>query len=285
MRVKIKTVDYNIYNDKNINKKIVLISDIHYYSKKDIIKLDKIYYNINKIAPDYICIAGDFIEQSYVKNSNYLVDWLSLLSKEYKIIMILGNHELTVYHSHEKIINYELLKTIKKIGNVYLLMNENVIIDDINFIGIKLPYEYYYKYNEDSDYLIKYINKLKVSIEQQKYNILLCHSPISILPSYDKIDIFKDINLSLYGHTHGGMMPYIFRKISKNRGIINSKMEILPKYSHGYIKDKNAIISTGITKLSPRNPLHKLNFLFNGEITTINITNRLQNHQNYSNIL
>ena len=38
----------------SIDKKIVLISDIHYKDKKDIKHLNKLFKNIKKVNPDFI---------------------------------------------------------------------------------------------------------------------------------------------------------------------------------------------------------------------------------------
>ena len=46
-----------IYNlNTNLNKKIVLISDIHYSDKKDIKRLNVVLEKLRKIKIDYICI-------------------------------------------------------------------------------------------------------------------------------------------------------------------------------------------------------------------------------------
>ena len=57
---------YNISG--NIDKTIVLISDIHYTNKKDIKHLYKVLNKIKRIRPNYICIPGDLIDKTYIKD-------------------------------------------------------------------------------------------------------------------------------------------------------------------------------------------------------------------------
>ena len=47
----IKITNYEIKSE--IDKKIVLISDIHYYSRRDLNKLESIYNKIKTLNPNY----------------------------------------------------------------------------------------------------------------------------------------------------------------------------------------------------------------------------------------
>jgi len=92
--MKIINKNYNIKG--SINTNIVLISDIHYYNKKDLIHLNKVLDNIKKIKPDFICIPGDLTDESNVYDEKYLVEWLNKLANISKVILTLGNHELYI---------------------------------------------------------------------------------------------------------------------------------------------------------------------------------------------
>ena len=130
-----------IYNLKNKSPKdIVLISDIHYYDKKDMKYLNKLYLKLKEIDPNYICISGDLTNEAYIKDEELLIEWLEKLSKISKVIYALGNHEN--YVSRKKKLfgfNRDLLNKISNIDNLYLLDNDNVVIDNINFMGITIP--------------------------------------------------------------------------------------------------------------------------------------------------
>ena len=268
---KIEINNYIVNNDKGVNARIVLLSDIHYYSKEDLDKLDNLYKCIVKINPKYICIAGDIFEESYVRDTSYFIKWIKALAKDYKVIMILGNHDIMMHGHHKRLVNYPLLAKIKGIDNVNILINDHVIYDNINFIGIDLPYG---RFNKSVFYLNYFFKGKKHLVDSDSFNIMLCHSPIDILSNYDTINFLDDIDLSMYGHMHGGLMPNIFRKISNHRGLISPRSGLFPNDCHGYIKNKKAIISTGVTKLSEKNPFHFFNFLYKSEIVIIDIVSK-----------
>ena len=232
---------YNI--DNKLNKNIVLISDLHYQDKKDIKVLNNLLDNIKKIKPDYICIPGDITNKTFIKDEKEYINWFKKLSKISKVIISLGNHEFYI-KKYRKIygLNKELLKKISNIENIYLLDNENIIIDNINFIGLTIPMKYYKEIKHNDFY--KCLDNLK--IYKKNYNILLCHSPLNIC---DK-EILKNrnIDLILCGHMHGGIVPKFMRKIFKTSGLISPNKKLFPKYAYGYIKmsNTNIIISSGI---------------------------------------
>lgn len=232
---------YNISN--KLNKNIVLISDLHYQDKKDIKILNNVLDNIKKLKPDYICIAGDITDKAFIKDEKEYIEWFKKLSKISKVIISLGNHEFYI-KKYRKIygLNKELLKKISNIENVYLLDNENIIIDNINFIGLTIPMKYY-KEEKHNDFY-KCLNNLKIN--KKYYNVLLCHSPINICDK--EILKNKNIDLILCGHMHGGIVPKCMRKIFKYNGLISPNKKLFPKYAYGNLEIGNTeiIISSGI---------------------------------------
>ena len=259
------------YNIKGrINTNIILISDIHYYSKNDIIYLNKILNKISKLNANYIWISGDIIDQYNIKDEYCFIDWLKKLSSIAKTIISIGNHEYYIDKKTKKYgFNNKLFNKINNLNNIYLLDNKSVILDNINFIGLTLPIEYYYKYNESYDKFLGYINNINVN--KKYYNVLLCHSPVNII---NKEVVEKlNVDLILCGHMHGGMMPKIFRPILKRRGLISPSKKLFPKIVYGNIKinNTNIIITSGITVLSNLNCFKKFKNLFSGEIVKIKI--------------
>lgn len=257
------------YNLKGVNTNIVHISDIHYYNKDDIKNLNKVLDAIEKINPEYICITGDLTDESNIYDEDLLIEWLSNLSSISKILLSIGNHEFYIKKS-QKIygLNNNLFNKIKNIKNLYLLDNKNIVINDINFIGLTLPIEYYH-IEDNKPNMEKFFDKLK--IDKKYYNILLCHSPVNIL---DK-DLLKkyNINLILCGHTHGGMIPRVLRPIFKTKGIItpNKKITLYTSYGHLNIHNIDIIITSGITVLSNTNKFKKFKGLYDMEVVNIKI--------------
>lgn len=262
MRIINKT--YNIKS--NVNKNIVLISDIHYSSKQDLKQLNLVLDSIKKTNPDYICIPGDITNRSNIKDQDALLDWLKKLSTVSKVIISIGNHEFYI-NKYKKIygLNKGLLDKISKINNLYLLDNKNIIIDNINFIGFTSPIEYYEERKTLNDFY-KYLNKIKTN--KKYYNILLCHSPLNI--SKNNVLKNKNIDLVLCGHMHGGLVFNFLKPIFKNRGIISPKKKLFPKIAYGHIKinDTDILITSGIKVLNYK----LINKLFSPEIVQINLT-------------
>ena len=113
-----------------------------------------------------------------------------------------------------------------------------------------------------------------------KYNILLCHSPVNVLDDevLEKTKLLSNIDLILSGHMHNGMVPPILEKIWKgNSGIITPSKKLYPKAktTRGIIKKQNKvlIISGGITKLSFSSPeiLHPFNEFYPMNMEIIDI--------------
>ena len=63
-----RIIDTNYNLNGTVDTNIVHISDIHYYNKKCIKRLNKILEKIKKIKPNYICITGDITDESRVYN-------------------------------------------------------------------------------------------------------------------------------------------------------------------------------------------------------------------------
>lgn len=271
----INKVRYDIENDK-VNKKIVLLTDIHYYQAKDMKKLNEILEALKEDKIDYICLGGDNIDVGRIKDPNLFLDWIRSLAKLSKVIISLGGHDLvrqkkdlTYYY------NEEFYAELKKIDNVHLLDNEVYEERSIRFIGLTLPVDYYYKYHENINYFKRYVNHL-FDAYPTKYNILMSHTPVpfTTLKDYQEIKLMANVPLVLSGHTHAGITPKFLRKLFHGVGIFSPhKGRLFVKESYGLVKRDNTkiIISSGVTKASHTNKFHFLDNLFDHEITYINL--------------
>ena len=82
---------YKIETKKNIQTKIVHISDIHYSKKYNTKILDKVRKEIEQHNPNYICITGDLIDTynaTKTKEFEYFINWLKKLSEIAKVIIL-----------------------------------------------------------------------------------------------------------------------------------------------------------------------------------------------------
>ena len=265
--MKITNKKYNL--GSKLNKKIVLISDIHYSSKNDIMHLNKVLDKIKKIEPNYICIPGDTMDKANVKEFDLLVEWLTKLSKLTKVIMSLGNHEFYMDKKNDRYeLNHDCINKIKKIENLYFLDNQNKVLENINFVGLTIPIEHYMHSGEKEGNFDNYIKKLKTN--KKYYNILLCHSPVNI--SKAKILNKTCVDLVLCGHMHGGVVPRFLRFIFRHKGLVSPQKKLFPNNVYGNIKvdDKNVIITSGIKVLASKR-FGMLRNIFESEIVEINL--------------
>ena len=274
--MRIQYEKYIINKDKNIDIKIVHISDIHFAHKYKIKRLDMIKDKIKTIKPDYICITGDIVDtHDAIYDTNYpkLKQFIKDLSKIGKVIISIGNHEY-IKKQKKEYIKTEDIEWLKKLKTDKIIILDNEIYEenDIAFIGYNPDYEYYYTHKEKQPG--KHNKKLEELINKTKnnYKILLIHTPTLILrkDNYKNIKKIDKISLILSGHTHGGMIPSF---IPGHFGIISPTREIFPKNIRG-IKTINKtiiIINSGIMKLSRKSKITSINDIYGSNIIKIDI--------------
>lgn len=271
----IKTLFYQV-DTKNIDKRIVLLTDIHYNNKKERVYLDKVLAVLKKIEYDYLCISGDLLDRSRIDDEELLIEWLKELAKLSKVIISIGNHELT---NDRKEHTYDfddlLYRKIKRLKNIRVLDNKDYVDGSIRFIGVTLPVDFYYKYRENNNYFMRFVNNKFPAEYKDKYNILLCHSPKSItdIKTFEATKLLGNIQLVLCGHMHAGVTPYFMRKMLNGRGLIGPFKQLFPKNAYGHLSlnKTDIIISSGITTASNCNRFSFVDPLFMREITVIDL--------------
>lgn len=256
------------------HKKIALLSDIHYSKHYDETIFLKIIQNLNKNKPDYICIAGDIIDDSKTLDDkilkNRLINFFKNLSLISPVLFIVGNHDMIKFQDYKVYYKYNrnFFSSLNNLPNVTFLENNSKTIGNINFIGMNTNFEYYGKIKEKTiDDLNNSFNNIKKYIKKDKYNILLFHSPINIL----KVDDIEKIDLVLSGHMHNGLV-FKFLEKKGNRGFVGPFTNLFPALARGMKKDKTTlIISGGIIKLSYHTKISKFNKLYDMHIEYIDI--------------
>lgn len=267
------------YQEKSskIKKEVTLflITDLHYYHAKDLKKYQMITKEIQKKTPNFVLIGGDLLDSSFVNDEDLLIGEIKKWSQYSKILIGIGNHDITT--SKEKgQENKIFFQKLKSIPNVVILDNDILETSDIRFIGVTLPYYYYYRKQENPKELEQFINqKFKESYDDKKINILLIHSSIGLTlhQNFSHIKVLKNVDFILSGHTHNGMVPKILEGVMKNDGIIWPNKKLFPKLVRGKFQYQNFtfIISGGITKLSKRSGLNFLDHFWKHELTMITI--------------
>lgn len=275
---KVKKYYFEVENKKVSNKRIILLSDIHYYNEKEYFKLTAIYEHITKLKPDYILIAGDLLDEAFVSDLDKLFSWFQQISKLAPVYISIGNHDLLIKEDFEAGFNKDFFLRLGKIDNVHVLDDTVDIDNEFCFYGLTMPAEYFYIKKEPKVDIINHMNNTFPTADSSKLNILLCHTPLVISEKdvLKQIKIKENLDLIACGHTHGGITPGFLRPLLKGIGIISPLRKLFFKNAYGQKKTNNIniIISSGVTKAGHRNRFHKLNPFFASEITVIDIKKR-----------
>jgi uncharacterized protein len=182
--------------------KIVQISDIHTGSLQQQWQLEKAVQLILDQKPDLVVFTGDLVNNRSDEALPYL-DILKKIKAPYGVFSILGNHDYGDYepwkNDQEKKENMDLMYAIHKQLNWNLMLNESVTLqkgeDSISLIGVE---------NWGANLRFKkYGNMQKAyhGTEESSFKILLSHDPSHW--SYEVNKMYKDVDLTLSGHTHG----------------------------------------------------------------------------------
>lgn len=247
---------------------IAHFSDIHYSNMFNNKRLAELLLKLKEIKPDYICITGDLIDnlgvtkKSGMQNLSKFLDEISNISK---VILGLGNHDTRDYKNMKDNKWYESLN-----NNIIVLNNSSYEDEYIRFYGLTLKDDYYHKEESNVKILAQELSKIK--LVNNKYNILLFHSPIN----FDKEEITKinKFDLVLVGHTHNGLTPHF---IPGNFGFVAPHHGLYLKNArNSFISGKSkVIISGGITKLGiGTGILHILNYLYASDLNYINLKDK-----------
>ena len=248
----------DIYNDK-VQSKLLLMSDIHYNNNFNYKKLEMINNLLEENNPDYLLVCGDMFDESSNINIDNLIKWFESINKYVSIIFSLGNHD-TMYKENGKWVQgtKEYICYLKMIKNAVVLDNSNFRESGINFIGFNNSFDYYEKYREDKSIFLQEILEFFSNIEklnENDFNILMCHSPYSLqmINHLKDIGYFKSIDLIVSGHMHGGLVPPIMKRyIEEPKGIIAPNKKLFPEHARGVVYNDGIpnIISEGVTKLA-----------------------------------
>ena len=183
--------------------KIIQISDIHCGSFTDKKSVERGVEKIMQLQPDLILFTGDLVNNMAAEMEDY-VDVFDKLKAPMGVYSVLGNHDYGDYvqwpvDGLSKAQNLENLKKIHEQMGWRLLMNEHVVLekgnDQIALIGIE---------NWGAKARFPKYGRMDLAYEntaKYPFKILLSHDPshwdAEVLVHY------KDIDLTLSGHTHG----------------------------------------------------------------------------------
>lgn len=184
--------------------KIVQLSDMHSGSFMSTEPLVKAFNIVMEQMPDAIFFTGDLVNNETSETEPHLETY-KMLKAPYGVYSTLGNHDYGDYKQWDsataKVENLNKLKEVHANSGWRLLMNEHVALEKdgqkIALLGIenwggnmRFP-----KYGKLAD--------AHEGTEQYPFKILLSHDPSHWDVQVSQEERYKDIDLTLSGHTHG----------------------------------------------------------------------------------
>lgn len=184
--------------------KIVQLSDMHSGSFMSTEPLVKAFNIVMEQMPDAIFFTGDLVNNETSETEPHLETY-KMLKAPYGVYSTLGNHDYGDYKQWDsataKVENLNKLKEVHANSGWRLLMNEHVALEKdgqkIALLGIenwggnmRFP-----KYGRLAD--------AHEGTEHYPFKILLSHDPSHWDVQVSQEERYKDIDLTLSGHTHG----------------------------------------------------------------------------------
>ena len=183
--------------------KIVQISDTHLGTFGSTKFIERAVERINNEKPDVIFFTGDLVNNR-AKEAIRFIEHLKRLSAPHGVFSILGNHDYGDYvkwpSAEAKDANLLELETIHRELGWSLLLNEHFVLkndtDSIALIGVQ-NWGHAHNFPKYGD-----LKKATDGLVDTPIKLLLSHDP----SHFNEIVIkeWKDIDLTLSGHTHGG---------------------------------------------------------------------------------
>ena len=178
------------------NKNIVMFSDTHFGSIRNLSFAKKLVGKINEQNPEIVIIAGDYYDGPPTNNKE-VAESLKGLKTQKGIYFAPGNHE--------DYGNISEFSSALSSAGVVVVSNKKVEVAGLTIVGLD------YQTGSNIEMLSKILSSLNISKDQPK--ILIKHAP-SNLSEVEK----QGYDLVLSGHVHNGQIwpgPWLARKIFK----------------------------------------------------------------------
>ncbi len=189
--------------DEAENLNIIELADLHISAPTSVDEIEDIVRRTNETNPDLILIAGDFVDGS-IPELDHMTRLLFNLKAKYGVYAVSGNHE--IYSGYRQWIDY-----FEKGGIRFLENNSTVIyskngIPLLNLCGVIDISAQRFNFPKAD------INKALENTDIKLPTIFMTHQP--------KLanDLKEHSDLTLCGHTHGGMMPGLKQIVAKVNG-------------------------------------------------------------------
>jgi predicted MPP superfamily phosphohydrolase len=271
----IKVNEYILKDPKfNKDRTVVNMSDIH----SNVVALNNIVKLLEEIKASYIYVPGDTLDSIDNQHNKEIMELLKKVGNISQTFLSVGNHEMCElsYSTGKKEeveskgyidFFFDVAKNTNCIPMISDFSKIN-LADDLSVSAVNVPFSYYEK-REDLEQYKKLLENVKEKIDENKFNILLLHSPNSLIQNgkIDKSsDVIRNMNLILCGHNHGGLMPTFAQDILKgHRGLAGPYAKLLQPNAYGVYneEDTSVLVSNGVTKISATSEAGKINGILN----------------------
>ena len=271
----IKVNEY-VLKDPRFNKDrtVVNMSDIH----SNVVALNNIVKLLEEIKASYIYVPGDTLDSIDNQHNKEIMELLKKVGNISQTFLSVGNHEMCElsYETGKKeeveskdYIDF-FIEVAKQTDCIPMISDFSKIdlADDLSVSAANVPFSYYGK-KENLEQYKKLLENVKEKMDENKFNVLLLHSPNSLIQN-GKIDrssdVIRNMNLILCGHNHGGLMPTFAQDILKgHRGLAGPYAKLFQPNAYGVYneEDTSVLVSNGVTKISATSEAGKINGILN----------------------
>lgn len=271
----IKVNEY-VLKDPRFNKDrtVVNMSDIH----SNVVALNNIVKLLEEIKASYIYVPGDTLDSIDNPHNKEIMELLKKVGNISQTFLSVGNHEMCElsYETGKKeeveskdYIDF-FIEVAKQTDCIPMISDFSKIdlADDLSVSAANVPFSYYGK-KENLEQYKKLLENVKEKMDENKFNVLLLHSPNSLIQN-GKIDrssdVIRNMNLILCGHNHGGLMPTFAQDILKgHRGLAGPYAKLFQPNAYGVYneEDTSVLVSNGVTKISATSEAGKINGILN----------------------
>ena len=288
----IKVNEY-VLKDPRFNKDrtVVNMSDIH----SNVVALNNIVKLLEEIKASYIYVPGDTLDSIDNPHNKEIMELLKKVGNISQTFLSVGNHEMCElsYETGKKeeveskdYIDF-FIEVAKQTDCIPMISDFSKIdlADDLSVSAANVPFSYYGK-KENLEQYKKLLENVKEKMDENKFNVLLLHSPNSLIQN-GKIDrssdVIRNMNLILCGHNHGGLMPTFAQDILKgHRGLAGPYAKLFQPNAYGVYneEDTSVLVSNGVTKISATSEAGKINGILNKIYTPeIDVIHMLQSYE------
>ncbi len=209
-----KITNQTIFSNQNTDLKVLVISDLHVFKKRDIHDLEKITEVLKMNEYDAIYVLGDILDGTDVLYKNTYVaekcmEFISSLGEMAPTYIVYGNHDVAYCQNRQSVYDFDFSKSyfldkMNSYKNVYVLDNEvKMVKDGYTVSGYNPPCNYMERMNEILLEDVEHYAFLK-NLSKENMNTLLCHDP-NVIQYLNQNGFLSHIDVAAAGHTHSGV--------------------------------------------------------------------------------